>query len=439
MGSDKAKLAYVPMVADYLHPGHLNIIKKAAELGEVMVGLYTDKAVASYKRLPFMSYEQRKQIMENIKGVSYVVPQEEKDYEPNLRKYKPDFLVHGTDWREGPLKKAREDAIAVMAEWGGEVVEPEYTPDISSSDIHAKAKRLGITPQERLRILQRLLDVKPIVRVIEAHSALSAMAAENVKFVEPGGETRMFDGLWLSSLTDSTLKGKPDIEFVDLTSRVVTINDILECTTKPIIYDGDTGSLANHFVFTVRRLERLGVSAVIIEDKTGAKKNSLLEPSDNLHLQDDISSFAEKISKGKQAQVTSDFMIISRIESLILGKGINDALARANAFIDAGADGIMIHSRMKGGKEVFEFCKEYNKFQNRKPLVAVPTNYSTVYEHELREAGVNIVIYANQLLRSSYSGMQAAAESILRHGRAAEADDGYVSALELIKLIEGNM
>jgi len=435
---DNKKRVYVPMVADYLHPGHLNILRCAAELGEVMVGLYTDKAVATYKRVPFMTFEQRKEIVESIKGVAVVVAQEEKDYEPNLRKYKPDYMVHGTDWREGPLKKARDRAIEVMAEWGGEIVEPEYTKNISSSELHAKAKQEGITPQRRLASLRRLLDNKPIIRIMEAHSALCAIAIDQAKHVVPGEETRTFDGMWLSSLTDSSVRGKPDIEFVDLTTRVVTINDILECSTKPLIYDGDTGSLPEHFAFTVRRLERLGVSAVIIEDKTGAKKNSLLEPAENLHLQESIENFTAKINRGKQAQLTSEFMIIARIESLILGMGVEDALKRAKAFLDAGADGIMIHSREKDGKEVFEFCREYNKFANRKTLVAVPTNYAAVYEDQLREAGVNIVIYANQMLRSSYTNMLKTAEKILSHGRAHEADDDYISALNLIKLIEEN-
>ena len=438
MRDNGQKWAYVPMVADYLHPGHLNIIKCAAELGDVMVGLYTDKAVVSYKRLPFMSYEQRKAVVESIKGVTSVVPQDEKEYEPNLRKYKPDYMVHGTDWREGPLKKAREQAIAIMSEWGGEVVEPEYTKGISSTDIHAKAKKIGVTPHTRLGTLRRLLHVKPLLRIIEAHSAISAFVAENARYEIPGEAARAFDGLWLSSLTDSSVKCKPDIEFVDLTSRLVTVNDILECTTKPIIYDGDTGSYPDHFALTVKRLERLGVSAVIIEDKIGAKKNSLLEPSANLHRQDSIEDFSEKIRRGKLAQLTDDFMIIARIESLILGVGIEDALARALAFIEAGADGIMIHSRIKGGSEVFEFAKEYNKLPNRRPLVVVPTNYSSVCEEELLEAGVNMVIYANQMLRSSYTSMLGTAEKILRYGRAHEADQDYISALSLIKLIEGN-
>lgn len=432
------KIVYVPMVADYIHPGHLNIIKTASELGYVVVGLYTDKAAASYKRVPFMSYEQRKIIVESIKGVAEVVPQEVRDYEPNLRKYKPDFLVHGTDWRTGPLKGERERAISVMNEWGGKVIEPEYTQGISSSEFHENSKKTGIMPHKRIGLLFKAIEHRPIVRIIEVHSGLSAMVAENAKASEPGKPTAEFDGLWLSSLTASTIKGKPDIEFVDLSSRIVTVNDILECTTKPIIYDGDTGGRVEHFPLTVRRLERLGVSAIIIEDKIGLKRNSLLEPSDGLHASDSIEHFCIKIEAGKKAQISDDFMILARIESLILGDGQKEALTRAYAYIEAGADGIMIHSRKSDGKEIFEFCREYNKFAKRKPLVAVPTNYASVHEEMLQEAGVNIVIYANQMLRSAYTAMQQTAQRILQDGYAYEADKGYISALELVKMIEGN-
>jgi phosphoenolpyruvate phosphomutase len=299
-------------------------------------------------------------------------------------------------------------------------------------------KMMGIMPQVRIAALRKLLGQKPLLRILEAHSAISAFVGEKAQYEVEGEGIRSFDGLWLSSLTDSSVKCKPDIEFVDLTSRLVTVNDILECTIKPIIYDGDTGSYPDHFALTVKRLERLGVSAIIIEDKVGAKRNSLLEPSANLHLQDNIEDFSAKIKRGKAAQLTDDFMIIARIESLILGVGVDDALKRAKAFIEAGADGIMIHSRIAGGAEIFEFAKEYNKFPNRRPLVVVPTNYSSVYEQELREAGANIVIYANQMLRSAYTGMVDAAQKILQYGRAYEADQGYISALNLIKLIEGN-
>lgn len=436
--ADGKKTVYVPMVADYLHPGHLNIIKVAAELGYVIVGLFTDKAAASYKRVPFMSYEQRRIIVENIKGVCEVVPQDVRDYVPNLRKYKPHYLVHGTDWRTGSLSAERERAITVMAEWGGEIVEPEYTQGISSSDFHGNSKKKGIMPNERIGLLRKAIAARPIVRIMEAHSGLSALIAENAVSAEDGKPAAEFDGIWLSSLTDSTVKGKPDTELVDLSSRIVTVNDILECTTKLIIYDGDTGGAIEHLPFTVRRLERLGVSAIIIEDKTGAKRNSLIDPTKVVHTQDSIENFSAKIKAAKNARNTPDFMCIARIESLITGADMNDALTRARAFLDAGADGIMIHSRQYDGKEVFEFCKKYNEWKDKAPLVAVPTNYSAVYETALIENGVSVVIYANQLLRSAYSAMTETAESILRNGRAFEADEKYISSVGLLKLIEGN-
>lgn len=435
---EKKKTVYVPMAADFIHPGHLNILKIAAELGEVTVGLFTDKAIASYKRVPYMNYEQRAIVVSSIKYVTHVIPQDTKDYEPNLRKLKPDYMVHGTDWLKGPLKKVRDKAIKIMEEWGGAIVEPEYTKNISSTDIHKDNKKRLIMPEERLAAFKTLLELKEQIRVIEAHNGLSAIVVENAQVKIEGEGPRVFDAIWLSSLTDSTAKGKPDIEFVDLTSRITTVNDILEVTNKPIIYDGDTGSVVEHFVLTVKRLERLGVSAVIIEDKTGLKQNSLLETDKKIHIQADINEFCEKIRRGKQAQSTNDFMIFARIESLIAGAGMDDALKRAKAYLDAGADGIMIHSRQKDGQEILEFCKEYNKFENKKYLIAVPTNYPTLSEQDLQEAGVNIVIYANQLLRSAYSAMKETAETILLNRRAQEADEKYIKAIDLVKLIKEN-
>ena len=432
------KKVYVPMAADIIHPGHLNIIKEASELGYVIVGLYTDRAIASYKRVPFMNYEQRKVIVEGLKGVDEVVPQDEKEYDKNLLKYKPEFLVHGNDWKEGPLSKGRQKAIELMATWGGKVIEPEYTKNISSTQLNKNLKELGILPQNRLASLRRMLDSKPIIRGIESHSGLSAMIVESATFKDKSGVNQSFDFMWLSSLTDSSSKGKPDIEFVDLTSRISTVNDILEVSTKPIIYDGDTGSQIPHFAMMVKRLERLGVSAVVIEDKMGLKKNSLLEGEAAKHTQDSVENFCEKIKTGKKAQLTDDFMIIARIESLILGVGMNDAIKRAKAYLEAGADGIMIHSRQKDGKEILDFCKLYNQFENRKALMVVPTNYPSLSEDDLREFGVNIIVYANQLLRSAYSAMLETAQSILEHKRALEADKKYIKAIDLIALIKGN-
>ncbi|EDO8477651.1 phosphoenolpyruvate mutase [Campylobacter jejuni] len=432
------KLVYVPMAADIIHPGHLNIIKEAQKLGYVMVGLFSDQAIASYKRVPFMNFEQRKQLIESIKGVDEVVIQNEKDYDNNLLKYKPDFMVHGSDWNEGPLNSSRKKAIDLMKTWGGKVIEPQYTPNISSTKLNKNLKQFGILPQNRLGSLRKCMNAKSLIRGIESHSGISALAIENTFYKDENGINQEFDFLWLSSLTDSSSKGKPDIEFVDLTSRIATVNDILEVSTKPIIYDGDTGSQIPHFTFMVKRLERLGVSAVVIEDKIGLKKNSLCEGNDIKHTQDSIENFCLKIQAGKKAQLSEEFMIIARIESLILNQGMNDAISRARAYIDAGADGIMIHSRKKDGCEIIEFCKKYNTFKDRKPLMVVPTNYPSLGEKKLQEAGVNIVVYANQLLRSAYTAMQNTALSILKNKSSAEADKDYISALDLINLIKGN-
>ncbi|WP_200889907.1 phosphoenolpyruvate mutase [Lysobacter sp. A03] len=424
------------MSADLIHPGHLNIIRKGAELGEVTVGLLTDTAIASYKRVPYMSYEQRREVVTAIKGVANVVPQTTLDYVPNLRELKPDYVVHGDDWREGVQQKTRQMVIDALKEWGGELVEVAYTPGISSTALNAALREVGTTPEIRLKSLRRMLQAKPIVRLLDIHNGLSGLIIENIRIQTEDGKAREFDGMWGSSLTDSTAKGKPDIEAVDVSARMTTLNEVLEVTTKPIVYDGDTGGKMEHFTFTVRTLERLGVSAVIIEDKTGLKKNSLLG-NDVSQTQDSIENFSLKIKEGKRAQATDDFMIIARIESLILGKGIDDAMERAKAYLAAGADGIMIHSREKSPDEVLEFCTRYRALEDRKTLVAVPTSYNSITEEELAAAGVNIVIYANHLLRAAYPAMVKTATSILTHQRSAEADSDLLPIKDVLKLIPG--
>ena len=427
------KKTYVGMSVDLIHHGHINIITEAAKYGEVTVGLLTDKAIASYKRLPYLDFEHRKRIIESIKGVSQVIPQEELSYVSNLMKIKPDYVVHGDDWKTGIQKDARNEVIECLKKWGGELIEVPYTKGISSTKLNEKIKEIGTTPEIRMKRLQRLLNSKPVVRIIEAHNGLTGLLVENTEVIV-NNVKQEFDGMWISSLTDSTSKGKPDIECVDLTSRLNTINDILDVTTKPIIFDGDTGGIPEHFVFTVKSLERLGISAIIIEDKIGLKQNSLFG-TEVEQFQDTIENFCHKITTGKKAQVTDDFMIIARIESLILKNGIDDALKRAQAYINAGADGIMIHSKEKSPDEVLIFCREYNKFENRKPLIAVPTSYNTITEQELSQAGVNVVIYANHLLRSAYPAMLKTAKSILEHGRSYEIESNLMSVSEIINFI----
>jgi len=426
---------YVGMSADLVHPGHMNIIREATKYGRVTIGLLTDAAIASYKRLPYLTYEQRKEVIENIKGVYKVIPQTTLDYTENLQKIKPDFVVHGDDWKRGVQAKIRQQVIETLKEWGGELIEIPYTKGISSTQLNEAVRHIGTTPDVRLKRLKRLIEAKDFIRVMEVHSGLTGLIVENIK-VKTNGHYSEFDCMWSSSLTESTSKGKPDIEAVDITSRLSTVNEIFEVTTKPMIFDGDTGGKPEHFQFTVKSLERLGVSAVIIEDKVGLKKNSLLG-NDVRQTQDDVDHFCAKIKAGKDARVTDDFMIIARIESLILEKGLDDALIRANAYIHAGADGIMIHSRNRDPKEIFKFCDAYNKFERRVPLVVVPTSYNQMYEKELVEHGANIIIYANHLIRSAYPAMVKVAKSILKHGRSYETDPDCISIKEILELIPG--
>ena len=430
-----AKTVYVAMSADIIHPGHLNIIKEAAKLGEVTVGVLTDAAIASYKRLPYMNYEQRAAVVAQLKGVARVVPQERLDYIPNLKKLKPDFVVHGTDWRSGVQAKIRQGVIDTLATWGGRLVEPEYTEGISSTQLNKAIREVGTTPDIRRNRLRRLLNAKPIVRVMEAHSGLSGLIVENAT-VTKDNIKHEFDAMWLSSLTDSTLKGKPDNESVDITSRLRTVNDILEVTTKPIIYDGDSGGLPEHFIHLVRSLERLGVSAVIIEDKQGLKQNSLLEQG-NVQPQASVEDFSQKIHVGKHAQVTDEFMIIARCESLVTGKGEDDAIARCRAYCEAGADGIMIHSKAKTPDEVLSFVKRFRvEVSADKPIVVVPSTYAQITESQLSAAGVNVVIYANHLLRAAYPAMKKTAELILECARAQEASEELCMGInDILKLI----
>ncbi len=426
---------YVGMSADLIHPGHINILKKASELGSVIVGLLTDEAIASYKRLPSLTYEQRKQIIENIKGVDKVIPQTTLDYVENLKKIKPSFVVHGDDWKTGVQSKTRDRVIKCLNEWGGELIEPEYTENISSTLLHKNIKEIGTTPSIRIKQLRRLLQSKKIVRILEAHNGLTGLIVENTH-IDTNDKREEFDGMWESSLTDSVSKGKPDIGTVDFTSRLATIDQILEVTTKPMIVDGDNGGLPEHFTFFVKNLERLGVSAVIIEDKIGLKKNSLFG-TDVQQNQDSIENFCYKIKVGKNAQVTEDFMIIARIESLILGKGQDDAVKRAKAYINAGADGIMIHSKDSQPDEILDFCDSYKKLNTDVPLVVVPSTYGTITENQLSDAGVSIIIYANQLLRSAYPSMKNVAETILTSKHASSVDYACMNIKDILTLIPG--
>jgi phosphoenolpyruvate phosphomutase / 2-hydroxyethylphosphonate cytidylyltransferase len=427
------KTVYLGMRGDIIHPGIINIIREGAKLGELTVGLLTDAAIASHKRLPYLTYDQRKDVIENIKGVARVIPQEEWSYVPNLRKLKPNCIIHGDDWKNGALRKERDEVFAAMKELGGEVIEIPYTAGINSSSINEAIRSIGTTPDIRLKTLRRLLETKKIVRIMEAHSGLSGLIIENLEIEKEDG-LHSYDGMWSSSLTDSTSKGKPDIEAVDLTTRLHDLTNILECTTKPIIFDGDTGG--QHISFTVKTLERNGISAVIIEDKTGLKRNSLFGTDVNQELCP-IPEFCDKIKAGKKAQVTKEFMIIARLESLIAGFPVSHAMERAHAFVDAGADGVMIHSKEKSGDDIKEFCSLFRAEYPHVPIVLVPTTYNKFTEKELTSWGANIIIYANHMLRSAYPAMMNTAKMILENERSLEADAVCMPIKEILELIPG--
>ena len=427
-------IAYTCFCTDVIHEGHMNIIREAKKYGEVVVGILSDEAMIRFNRFPTITFEERMQLVKDIPEVDRVVIQDEVMYDRIIDTLRPTYIVHGDNWKSGPMKAIRDRAEEALKAYGGKLVDVPYTYNENVRHIDDKIKAKLAMPEYRRKRLRQLLELRGIVKGIEVHSGLTGLIAEKT-IVEHEGELDQYDFMWISSLCDSTEKGKPDIELVDMTSRFRTIDDVLEVTTKPIIFDGDTGGKTEHFVYNVRSLERMGVSAVIIEDKTGLKKNSLFG-TEVEQTQDSIEHFSEKLAAGKSAQLTDDFMIIARIESLILERGMEDALRRADAFVKAGADGIMIHSRKKEPDEIFAFCEAFRKKDVKTPLVVVPTSFASVREEEFKRRGVNVVIYANQLIRSAFPAMQKTAETILKYHRAEEANQALMPIKDIISLIE---
>ena len=428
------KTVYTCFCTDVIHEGHLNIIDQAHKYGKVIVGALSDAALIRYNKFPTISLEERVKLYESLDGVDEVVVQDSEMYDDVIRKLHPDYVVHGDNWKEGPEASIRENVLTLLKEYGGELIEVAYTYNSHVKKVDRQLKEKLSMPEYRRKRLKQLIEIRPIVKAMEVHDGLTGLIVEKT-VVESNGKLDQFDAMWISSLCDSTAKGKPDIELVDMTSRFRTIDDVTEVTTKPIIFDGDTGGLTEHFVYTVRTLEKMGVSAIIIEDKTGLKKNSLFG-TEVQQTQDTIENFSAKISAGKQAQLTDDFMIIARIESLILEQGMEDALKRAEAFVNAGADGIMIHSRRKEPDEILEFCDKFRIKDKKTPIVVVPSSFNTITEEELAAHGVNIVIYANQLTRSAFPAMQKTAEDILKYHRAKEVDDRLMPIKQIITLID---
>lgn len=428
------KTVYACFCTSVIHEGHRNIIENARKYGEVTVGVLSDAAMIRFNRFPVVSFEERMQLVRELEGVSHVVVQEDIMYDQVIEKLRPDYVVHGDNWKRGPESAIRENVLSLLKKYGGELVEPAYTYTDNVKRTDDKLKEKLAMPEYRRRRLRQLIDIRSLVKALEVHSGLTGLIVEKT-IVENDGEFDQFDAMWVSSLCDSTAKGKPDIELVDMTSRYRTIDDVMEVTTKPIIFDGDTGGITEHFVYMVRTLERMGVSAVIIEDKTGLKRNSLFG-TEAEQTQASIEDFSAKIAAGKKVQLTDDFMIIARIESLILEQGMEDALERAHAFVAAGADGIMIHSRRKEPDEILEFCDKFRNENRNTPIIVVPSSYHSVTEEELRNHGVNIVIYANQLTRSAFPAMEQTARDILRYHRAQEVDERLMPIRDIITLID---
>mgnify|MGYP001662148901 FL=1 len=428
------KKVYACFSTDVIHDGHLNIIERAREYGQLTIGVLTDESMIKFDRFPTISFEERLNQIKSLNNVANVITQDTISYKDNLLKLKPDFVIHGDNWKYNEQASIRQEVIDILKDWNGQLIEIPYTNNEVVKHIEKVMKDKLSMPEFRRKRLKQLLKMRPIVKTIEVHSGITALIAEKT-IVENNGELDQFDAMWISSLCDYTAKGKPDIELVDMSSRIQTIDDVMDVSTKPIILDGDTGGLIEHFVYNVRTLERIGVSAIIIEDKTGLKKNSLFG-NDVIQTQDTIENFCNKIKAGKQAQLSDDFMIIARIESLILDKGMPDALNRAFAYVNAGADGIMIHSRKKNPDEIYEFCDKFREQDQSTPIVVVPTSYNIVTENELAMHGINIVIYANQLTRSAFPAMQNTAISILKNHRAKEVDDQLMPIKEIITLID---
>ena len=431
----KNKLVYVGLSADILHEGHINIIKTAKKHGDVVVGLLTDQAIASYKNIPQLSYKQREIILKNIKFIKKVIPQKTLDYTYNLNLIRPNFVVHGDDWKNGIQKPIRLKVIKTLKKWGGKLIEPKYTKNISSTIIKKKISE-NINSESRVSRLKRLLNSKDIVRILESHNALTGLIIDKI-CITKNKKPIEFDGMWSSSLTDSATKGLPDNSSLSFSARISSLNDMMDVTTKPLVFDADNGGQIEHLPFLIRSLERTGASAIIMEDKVGLKKNSLFKNQKGTK-QDKPKLFAKKIMKICKSRQSKDFMVIARIESFIVGKGLNDALKRAEIYSKAGADAILIHSKEKTPKEIFSFAKEFKKSKNFIPLVSVPSTYSKVYERELIKNGFKLVIYANQLLRAAYPAMQNTAKTILKNSRAFEADKKIIPINEIINLIKND-
>ena len=432
----KNKTVYVPLAVDLLHSVHISILKKAKRYGKVIVGLMTDKAISEYKQLPILDYNERFKILSGVKFIDEIVEQKNWDYSENIKKYKPDYFIHGDDWKKGIQKNQRKKVIKTLKRYRGKLIEISFSKNISSSEIKEKIINYVSNSNNKVSRLKQMMKAKNLVKILESHNSLTGLIIENLKIKKKKINVE-FDGMWSSSLTDSATKGLPDNSSLSFSARISSLNDMMDVTTKPLVFDADNGGQLEHLPYLVRSLERSGVSAIIMEDKVGLKKNSLFKNQSGTK-QDKPEHFAKKIKIISNSRKNKDFMVIARIESFILGKGLKDALKRAEIYSKAGANAILIHSKETTPKEIFSFAREFRKSKNFIPLVSVPSTYSKTYEKDLIKNGFKLVIYANQLLRAAYPAMLNTAKDILVNSRSfdAEKSNKIIPISEIISLVK---
>ncbi len=408
------KTVYVGMSADLVHPGHINLLREAASLGRVTVGLLTDRAISSYKRMPFLTFEQRRAVIEHIAFVTAVVPQDTLDYTDNLRLLRPDFVVHGDDWRNGVQAQTRRRVLDVLREWGGTLVEPPYTEGISSTALRMAAMDIGFAPGVRQRRLRRMLDCKPLVRVMQAHDGLSAHIVDRLEETTQGAP-REYDAIWVDSLAGAPIRGKPDPLPFDLSSRLVTLHEILDATTKPLICNAGGAGHAAGVTAAVRTLERIGVSAIVIDTEV-TDRRAVPAMAASAPPQDDMAAFIREIAAARDARVTPDFMIIARINDRTRDCGADRMMARAAAGVDAGADAVMCDSDPVNPDGIFDLCRRYRRLMNGHPLLVGLSGTEGLQEHDLASAGASMVVYTDTLLRAAREAMISAASQVLSCG-----------------------
>jgi len=409
------KTVYVGMVGDMLHVGHINILKTAARLGRVTVGVLTDRAVVGYKRLPLLAFEDRVRVVESIADVAAVVPQKTLSYVENLRALRPDYVVHGDDWRYGDqVSRARAEVIATLGEWGGELVEVAYTKGISSTAIHRSGAADALFSGTRQGRLRRLLAAKPTLRIVEAHSGLSAKIAAEVR--GPDGATG-FDAVWQSGLTDAIHRGKSDGGAVDRGRRLQAVEEILDAGPLPLIYDGRAAGRPETVFDLTRALDKAGVSALCLGDRSDPDRTGPeMSPAETV----------AQIEAVRAACPTGAVMAISRIVVAAPGNGgsgaLDRALDRALALLEAGSDAVMFDSAADTAEPILDIAARLRRQRRDVPLFAAQSDRWGAPIHRFENAGIDAVVYETHLLRATVAPMRRAATALLAEGTGPAPD-----------------